>query len=110
MLDCPEGEDEKNCSCADYLRSQYLLRKICDGVVDCWDFSDENNCEWCSPGQYVCLHSQTCVDKNRICDGVKDCPQGDDERQCVLVAKDQKTAEELSYNSKGIFLFLPTIT
>jgi len=36
--------DEQGCSCADYLRAQFLTRKLCDGVVDCWDFTDENSC------------------------------------------------------------------
>jgi hypothetical protein len=33
-----------NCSCADRLQAQGLGRKLCDGVVDCWDFSDETGC------------------------------------------------------------------
>lgn len=44
LLDCPGGEDEKACSCADYLRAEFSQSKICDGVVDCWDYSDENKC------------------------------------------------------------------
>ena len=44
MRDCRDNSDEMNCTCADFLRAQFLTRKICDGVVDCWDYSDENLC------------------------------------------------------------------
>ena len=42
--ECPNSEDEANCTCADFLKAQLLHQKICDGVADCWDYSDENNC------------------------------------------------------------------
>ena len=41
IRDCPDNSDEKGCLCADLLRAQMLYRKICDGVPDCKDFSDE---------------------------------------------------------------------
>ena len=44
IKNCDDGSDEELCSCADFLRSQFLTRKLCDGIVDCWDHSDETNC------------------------------------------------------------------
>lgn len=44
LVECPDAEDEANCTCADFLKTQMLYEKICDGVADCWDYSDESNC------------------------------------------------------------------
>ncbi|KAK9889389.1 hypothetical protein WA026_004663 [Henosepilachna vigintioctopunctata] len=101
LRDCPDGRDEQNCTCADYLRTQYLNKKICDGIIDCWDFSDEHNCEWCRPDQHICTNSKSCIDKEKVCDGVKDCLEGDDERKCLNVGKNLDEAEHFTYHSEG---------
>ena len=55
---------------------------MCDGIVDCPDFSDELYCEYCPEKHFHCGVGQQCIDKNRMCDGVRDCDNGADERGC----------------------------
>ncbi|CAH0405306.1 unnamed protein product [Chilo suppressalis] len=104
LLDCPNGEDERACSCADYLRAEFSQSKICDGVVDCWDYTDENKCEWCEEGQYVCANAKQCIDRNRVCDGNPDCPLGDDEKSCVALADELEDNEVIPYNEEGFVM------
>ncbi|XP_072940602.1 uncharacterized protein [Epargyreus clarus] len=104
LLDCPGGEDERACSCADYLRAEYSQAKICDGVVDCWDYSDENKCDWCGEGQYVCANARQCIDMMRVCDGTPDCPLGDDEKSCVALADEIDSNEVIPYNEEGFVM------
>lgn len=59
----------------------------CNGVSDCVDGSDEDNCGCDEATQYKCASDMDsnfnkCIDKNLLCDGVRDCPQGDDEKNC----------------------------
>ncbi|XP_059051253.1 uncharacterized protein LOC131846052 isoform X2 [Achroia grisella] len=104
LLDCPDGEDEHACSCADYLRAEFSQAKICDGVVDCWDYSDENKCDWCTEGQYVCANARQCIDMTKVCDGTPDCPLGDDEKSCVTLADELENNEVVPYNEEGFVM------
>ncbi|XP_026758720.2 uncharacterized protein LOC113518140 isoform X2 [Galleria mellonella] len=104
LLDCPDGEDERACSCADYLRAEFSQAKICDGVVDCWDYSDENKCDWCNEGQYVCANARQCIDMAKVCDGNPDCPLGDDEKSCVTLADELEDNEVVPYNEEGFVM------
>ncbi|XP_065206949.1 serine protease nudel-like [Planococcus citri] len=102
FADCNDGSDEKNCTCADYLRAQFAYKKICDGIVDCWDFSDENLCEWCSPQMYVCENAKLCIEQKMLCDGNRDCPLGDDEKNCITITPFSQKNNDITYQSNGI--------
>jgi len=59
--------------------------EVCDGVDDCDDGSDEDECfgppGGCTPGQFSC-EDDSCVDASAECDGVDDCDDGSDESEC----------------------------
>ena len=56
--------------------------RVCDGVVDCPDFSDELYCDYCPERHFHCGVGKQCIDKARMCDGRQDCDNGADERGC----------------------------
>ncbi|XP_018361821.1 PREDICTED: uncharacterized protein LOC108760388 [Trachymyrmex cornetzi] len=94
LVECPGAEDEANCTCADFLKTQLLYQKICDGIADCWDYSDENNCDWCEKGQFVCGNSKSCVDTDKVCNGFSDCPGGEDEKKCTALIDNEENIAE----------------
>ncbi|XP_076276162.1 uncharacterized protein LOC143207041 [Lasioglossum baleicum] len=98
--ECPNSEDEANCTCADFLKAQLLHQKICDGIADCWDYSDEIDCDWCVEGQFVCGNSRTCVDQDKVCNGFTDCPEGEDEKKCAALIEDDAI---LNYDEESMF-------
>ncbi|KAK6617378.1 hypothetical protein RUM43_014387 [Polyplax serrata] len=101
--DCPNDDsDERNCvgkriarrdkqlSCAsDEFKCHDNSRcvptsRVCDGVHDCSDSSDEENCSAppvCSGDQFRC-DDDTCLRSDQRCNGVHECRNGEDERGC----------------------------
>ncbi|KFD51099.1 hypothetical protein M514_07999 [Trichuris suis] len=57
----------------------------CDGILDCADGEDENNCPTCSINEFPCLIGGTCIPMERRCNGMPDdCFDGTnaDEKYC----------------------------
>lgn len=64
------------------MQSRALSPRICDGVVDCQDLSDEKSCTYCPKDHIHCGIGQKCIHTDKRCDGRRDCPDGSDERAC----------------------------
>ena len=103
MLDCQEFFTESDgpgaCiskpGCVTELRNNGKTSLICDGVVDCPDFSDELYCPYCPENHFHCGVSKTCIAKEKLCDGVKDCSNSADERGCCKYQMSQQVLKIL---------------
>ncbi|XP_008545469.1 atrial natriuretic peptide-converting enzyme isoform X1 [Microplitis demolitor] len=119
-LDCsnfPEYADEGSCKpkpgCVRDLQNKALSPRICDGIVDCPDLSDEKNCAYCQENHMHCGIGRTCIPTTKRCDGKADCPNGLDEKDCLFLAqsvssvKNQPIDTPLSakYTHEGYVIF-----
>ncbi len=68
--------------CVAELRNAGKGALVCDGVVDCADFSDELYCDYCPEQHFHCGVGKTCVPKEKMCDANIDCENGADEKGC----------------------------
>ncbi|XP_052894765.1 serine protease nudel [Anopheles moucheti] len=104
--DCGDSTDEPHdCSCYTYLKITDP-GKICDGVRNCWDKSDENPrvCR-CHATSFRCGESDICVPYDFVCDKERDCPDGEDEQYCYALQQNSYEAGygELMEQSYGIW-------
>lgn len=89
FFDCerfPESTSAQSChpkpNCVEDLQTKALSSRLCDGVADCADFSDEFKCSYCELDSLHCGRGKTCIPKQSRCDGKIDCPDALDEKDC----------------------------
>ncbi|XP_049959098.1 uncharacterized protein LOC126475337 [Schistocerca serialis cubense] len=58
--------------------------KRCDGHMNCYDHTDEYDCECNLESNFHCGNSTSCLPTRKKCDGVIDCWDGSDELNCTI--------------------------
>ena len=66
----------------------YNQAQRCNGIYDCFDNSDEDECDsfQCGPNRdgFLCRNRQ-CISLLRRCDNIQDCSDFSDEEACMKV-------------------------
>ncbi|XP_077292082.1 atrial natriuretic peptide-converting enzyme isoform X2 [Arctopsyche grandis] len=120
LLDCnrfPEYIGPSSCrskkDCVESMKSNALSNRICDGIPDCEDLSDEMSCTYCAPGYIHCGLGRSCLPPSKRCDGFRDCPNGSDEKACLVIAPNVSyliehptiSPHQAQYYSEGYVVF-----
>ncbi|XP_014244352.1 atrial natriuretic peptide-converting enzyme isoform X2 [Cimex lectularius] len=119
LLNCsnfPEYSAERTAclskpGCVNDLEYKGMSSRLCDGVPDCPDLSDETSCSHCEAGSLHCSTSKACIHSYLLCNGKKDCPDGSDERFCLTLAPTLKSFGKLNsvqakhYHTSGNVVF-----
>ncbi|XP_050533482.1 atrial natriuretic peptide-converting enzyme [Daktulosphaira vitifoliae] len=95
------------------LRNTGLSNRLCDGVHDCPDMSDEKTCGYCPTSYIHCITTRTCIPLSAKCDGVVDCPGEMDERNCLIISPNARAIEQAlplatvdAYYPEGFVFFI----
>lgn len=82
-------------SCNEDLKNKGYSARICDGVIDCADLTDEISCPYCQPGYLHCGIGSRCISMTNYCDGIADCADGSDERNCLFLMPESSMLDGL---------------
>ncbi|XP_018412974.1 PREDICTED: low-density lipoprotein receptor class A domain-containing protein 3 isoform X1 [Nanorana parkeri] len=134
LTDCFDGSDEEECRGKVRRPSSLLTAKAnskcgatffpcasgvhciigrfqCNGLEDCPDGSDEENCTahplLCSTSRFHCKN-KLCIDKSFVCDGENNCKDNSDEENCPSSQESSSKKEFVS--SESHLLYYPSIT
>ena len=90
IIDCDDGEDEKDCTCGnEYFQCDngtcIPTADYCDFIRNCKDGSDEAECVFqsCNQNEFRCENGQ-CIKKYQRCDFKVDCFDASDESDCGI--------------------------
>ena len=99
----PTCRDRPNC--ASSLRLQPRgQNKLCDGVFDCVDKSDELECDYCDTSREFHCGDRQCVSYNATCDGIKHCRNGADESDCFSLVRDTSSLQKEQHSHEGYLM------